>query len=352
MSNVTTIERQVKPIDVARHKLTSMEPQFARVLPSHIPAERFTRVVLTALQNNSDILKCSEQSVWNACMRAAQDGLLPDGRDGAIVAYKGAAQWMPMIGGIRKKVRNSGEITTWEVQCVYAGDEFDYQLGDDPFIKHKPAIKARGEIVACYSIATLKDGSKSREVMSIEEVEGVRAKSQALNGPWKDPVFYPEMVRKTVARRHAKVLPMSSDLDDLIRRDDHLYDLNGPTPESAPARREPRSTLSGALDNLAKLPVQPSQPLPQDGSGDDTPPPADPGADAPSFGDPSPQEETASDLQSLLTEIEELRSNREAFEWAQANIEVINALPKAERAKFDRAFIAKQEGFGKPKKAS
>uniref|UniRef100_UPI00195373C4 recombinase RecT n=1 Tax=Klebsiella aerogenes TaxID=548 RepID=UPI00195373C4 len=46
-------------------------------------------------------------------------GLLPDGREGAIVEFSGKAQWMPMIGGLRKKVRNSGEIATWEAHVVY-----------------------------------------------------------------------------------------------------------------------------------------------------------------------------------------------------------------------------------------
>ena len=38
---------------------------------------------------------------------------------------------------------------------------------------------------------------------------------------------FDEAAKKTLARRHAKVLPMSTDLDDLLRRDDELYDLKG-----------------------------------------------------------------------------------------------------------------------------
>jgi recombination protein RecT len=139
---------------------------------------------------------------------------------------------MPMIGGLRKKVRNSGEIATWDVHAVYENDAFDFELGDDPYIKHKPALGKRGRIVAVYSVATLKGGEKSRDVMTIEEVEAIRAKSRSAKGPWSDPTFYPEMAKKTVARRHAKVLPMSSDLDDLIRRDDALYDLDADTSQA------------------------------------------------------------------------------------------------------------------------
>lgn len=235
-------------IMVVRNQIDDMATQFQAALPAHIPVERFARVVMTAIQNNGDLLACSRRSLFNAAMKAAQDGLLPDGREGAMVPYKGEVTWMPMVGGIRKKARNSGEIATWDVHAVFANDAFEYELGDNPFIRHKPALANRGELIAVYSVATLKTGEKSRDVMSVEDVEKIRSKSRAPNGPWKDPIFYPEMAKKTVARRHSKVLPMSSDLDDLIRRDDDLYNLKGAQEEAAAAK--PKS-LAGRLDQLA-----------------------------------------------------------------------------------------------------
>lgn len=236
-------------ITVVRDQMEKMTAEFANALPSHIPVERFARVVMTAIQGNPDLLDCDRRSLWNSAMKAAQDGLLPDGRDGAIVPYKGQAQWMPMIGGIRKKVRNSGEIATWDVQAVYEKDAFEFELGDEPFIRHRPSLSDRGKLVAVYSIATLKSGEKSRDVMSIEDVEKIRSTSRSKNGPWANPIFYPEMAKKTVARRHSKVLPMSSDLDDLIRRDDSLYDMEGSGDKEVKAPAKER--LAGKLAALA-----------------------------------------------------------------------------------------------------
>lgn len=239
------------PVAIFRHELDGMNDQFKAALPAHIPVERFARVLMTAAQNNPDMIgKAERRSLWNAAMRAAQDGLLPDGREGAIVLYGAQAQWMPMIGGIRKKVRNSGEIATWDVYVVHANDEFEYELGDNPFIRHKPTLEDPGEVVAAYSVATLKTGEKSREVMSVAAIEKVRQASKAKNnGPWVG--WYEEMCRKTVARRHSKVLPMSTDLDDLIRRDDDLYDFDGARRESEGDK--PRS-LASRLDALAAPP--------------------------------------------------------------------------------------------------
>jgi recombination protein RecT len=58
------------------------------------------------------------------------------------------------------------------------------------------------------------------------------------------------MYRKTVARRHAKVLPMSSDLDDLLRRPDEPDDDDGKPVERSP---EPQrlGSMTDALDMIA-----------------------------------------------------------------------------------------------------
>lgn len=259
-----------------REQIELNRPQLQKMLPAHIPLERFVRVVDTAVQQNPKILDATPRSIFSAAMKAATDGLLPDGREGAIVPYnvkkKGEdgkdywdtdVQWMPMIAGIRKKVRNSGEIATWDAQVVYENDHFDYQLGDNPFINHKPLLSGdRGGVIAAYSIARLKTGELSREVMSIGEIEGIRSRSKAKDsGPWKSD--YAEMCRKTVARRHSKVLPMSTDLDDLMRRDDDLYDFNAETAAqpAAPALQN-REAPQGLLNKMKALADGQSQPDP------------------------------------------------------------------------------------------
>src|ERR1017187_4438432 len=207
-------------------------PQFEAVLPKHIPVERFMRVLRTAVQLNPKLALVDRRSLFTSCVQAATDGLVPDGREGALVPFNDnkrgmIAQWMPMVAGLRKKDRQSGEISTWDCYVVYSHDEFTYELGNEPRILHKPCIDGdAGDVVAAYSIAILKDGQKSREVMTVAQINKIRARSRAANaGPWVTD--YAEMCRKTVARRHSKVLPMNTDLDDLIRRDDALYDFDG-----------------------------------------------------------------------------------------------------------------------------
>jgi recombination protein RecT len=241
-------------------QLRDREEQFAKALPAHLPVERFLRVVNTAVNMNPKLRSVERLSFWNACNKAALDGLLPDGREGAFVIFRSKdgnswinkAQWMPMRAGIMKKVRNSGEISTWEQHVVHANDEFSIELGDEPHIRHRPHIGPDpGEVIGAYSVATLKSGEKSREFMSRAELEKVRASSKAADdGPWVD--WFEEMCRKTVLKRHSKSLPMSTDLDDLMRRDDELYDFKGAR-DAARVQGRPQSLAEVASNRLRTL---------------------------------------------------------------------------------------------------
>jgi len=242
------MSNQLTVIDEVRGAITKMGPEFKKALPAHVNVERFQRVAMTAVQNNPDLLNVDRRSLYNAAMRAAQQGLLPDGREGAIVTFSGKAQWMVMVSGLQKLVRNSGEVSTWSVQAVYENDTFDYTLGDDEHITHKPALRNRGSIIGAYSIVLMKDGERSREFMDVDQINAIRNRSRSgKSGPWVSD--FDEMAKKTVVRRHSKRLPMSTDLDDLLRSDDDLFmppaeqpsqePQNGaaaPTPRTRPTR--------------------------------------------------------------------------------------------------------------------
>lgn len=260
MSNAVTV------IDQVRHQLTAMQPQFKAALPAHVSVERFVRVTMTAVQTNPQLLDADRRTLFAAATKAAQQGLLPDGREGAIVTFKGQAQWMPMVAGIMKLVRNSGEISTWSVQAVYENDTFDFCLGDDEHITHKPALAKRGNLIAVYSIVTMKDGEKSREVMSVEDVNAIRARSRSGNaGPWVSD--FAEMAKKTVVRRHSKRLPLSTDIDGAIREDDELFMPPEPAeaPAAEPAPQPEKQRRPSRLQKVAEqAPEQQPEPPPGD----------------------------------------------------------------------------------------
>lgn len=210
-------ERRENPIAVVRQNLQAMAPELKAALPAHVTVEKFTRVAQTAIQNNPDLLNVDRKSLFGAIVRLAQDGLLPDGREGAIVKFGNVAQAMPMIAGVLKKIRQSGDVAKISAQVVYENDHFVVSYGFDEDVTHNPPPldKPRGKAIGAYATAVLKDGSRLLEVMSLEEIEKVRNVSRAKgNGPWVQ--WWGEMARKTVMRRLSKRLPMSTDLEDEV----------------------------------------------------------------------------------------------------------------------------------------
>jgi recombination protein RecT len=114
------------------------------LLPSHIPVEKFKRVVVVAISQNPDLFKADRRSLFTAAQKCAADGLLPDGRQAALVVYGNQATYMPMVAGIRQRMRNSGEVLSAEAHVVYRNDKFFRKLGDDPAIVHEPTSFRHG----------------------------------------------------------------------------------------------------------------------------------------------------------------------------------------------------------------
>lgn len=259
------MSQQLAPRKQLAATIQSMKPNFMQALPPNVDPDRFTRVVMNAVQNDAGLLEADRQTLFNACNRAAQDGLLPDGREGKIVVFNTkindkwvkAAQWMPMVGGLRKLAAKHG--FSIDAQVVFENDEFIYEMGDEPRIVHRPPQlgKARGNVIGVYAVATnTQTGEKYREVMDRDAIEKVRAASKGADkGPWKD--WWDEMARKTVVKRIYKMLPIAFDEYDqgVIQRDneqDYAFS-NGAAPALAAEQEAPVSTAKTRPSGLQKV---------------------------------------------------------------------------------------------------
>ena len=123
--------------------LDKAAPEFSRALPAHVPPERFRRIAETAILNNPDVLHANRRSLMSAVIKAAQDGLPPDGRQAALVVFRTKAgpqvQYMPMVAGLLRLARNSGQLAGIVAEVVHENDTFDREPTNfEAPVTHRP----------------------------------------------------------------------------------------------------------------------------------------------------------------------------------------------------------------------
>lgn len=239
-------------MDYLAQQIEKAKPTLALSLPKHIDPEKFARVAISVMRSNPTLQKCTPMSIMSSLSKAASDGLMPDGRECALVPYGDQANYQPMVKGILKLIRNSGEIASIQPDVVYTNDHFKFWKDESgTHLQHEPYLDGdRGEFKLAYSIAKTKDGEVIVTVMTKQEVEKVRNSSRSKDSPtWKN--WYDEMAKKTVLRRQAKILPSSTDLESIFKYDDELYDVT-PQQEPPPSNKEPLGKLKSKI--LAEQP--------------------------------------------------------------------------------------------------
>ena len=156
--------------------IRAMQPEIQKALPAAITPERFTRMTLSALNTTPKLAECTQMSFLSAMMSAAQLGLEPNTPLGQayLIPYrnKGKLECQFQIGykGLLDLAYRNPDIQTVQAQCVYEADEFEYELGLEPKLKHKPALVNRGNLIAVYAFWKSKNGGYGFEVMSKDDV--------------------------------------------------------------------------------------------------------------------------------------------------------------------------------------
>lgn len=214
--------------------IQSRSGDIAKALPSVITPERFTRMAMTAIAGNDKLLMSTAPSIIGALFVAAQLGLEPNTPLGQayIVPYKnndtGQMEATFQLGyrGIIDLGYRSGEMKMIQAHIVYSNDVFEYELGMEPKLVHRPALGDRGTKAAVYAVYHLKSGGYGFEVMSVKEVNEHRNQfSKAKNSPaWTNS--WDEMAKKTVIKKALKYAPMKSDFIRATVMDEQRLILN------------------------------------------------------------------------------------------------------------------------------
>jgi len=224
-----TSVRLTKSMSIA-DMVKALEPEIKRALPSVLTPERFTRMALSAINNTPKLTECTPMSFIAALMNAAQLGLEPNTPLGQayLIPYKnkGILETQFQIGykGLLELAYRNERMQSIEAHTIYENDDFYYELGLNPQLRHIPEWNERGEIRGFYAVFKLDNGGYRFEVMSRYDIDQYASRySRAFSSeysPWRSN--YEAMAKKTVIKQLLKYAPMKSDFQKAMSMDESI----------------------------------------------------------------------------------------------------------------------------------
>ena len=216
-----------------RDVVYSYEKHFALALSGAdgkpmIDSAKFCRVAYTAIRGSEMLQEATQASLMGALMACAQLGLEPSGplEEAYLVPFRdkknNTVEVQLILGyqGLINLAYRSGRVTSIIAHVVRDADEFEWELGTNAHIVHRPASGDRGEVVAAYAIANIAGGGQVFDVLSKEDIEARRAHAKTDN-IWKK--HYEAMARKSAIRQLWKWIPSSIENQLALGADGGVY---------------------------------------------------------------------------------------------------------------------------------
>lgn len=210
-------------------------------LPPGLDVERYSRTAVNAIQMHPQKDKfnnCDVQTLFLAVQRAATDGLLLDGREATLIAFWDSAKntnniaYIPMVQGMVKVARNSGEIASIDAHVVYEQDDFRFRPGIDAQPIFEPdwklAPSKRGEPVLAFCVIKLKDETIIAPApMHRERI--LQIGNAGKNGRQYNPEtgeHWAEWWKKTAIKNALKYAPKSSEMLSVEKADNDAQEFD------------------------------------------------------------------------------------------------------------------------------
>ena len=217
--------------------IREMKPQFEMALGKMMSCDRFTRIVVTVLKQTPKLASCNVPSLMGALMQSAQLGLEPNTPTGQayLIPFLNRKQdtidcqfQIGYKGLIELFYRHQNSLSLI-AEVVYENDEFEYELGLEPKLIHKPLMTGdRGNPITYYSIVKLKNGGYGFAVMSIIDIkEHAKQYSKAYQKGWTSPwkTNFDAMALKTVIKKALKFMPMSIEFSNAVLSDETIKEI-------------------------------------------------------------------------------------------------------------------------------
>lgn len=206
------------PKELAEYLFRSKD-EIAAVLPAHITPERMISLAVTCFSNDSMLQGCSPSSILSSLVLASQLGLEPGiGGQGYLIPDNGRCTFVPGWQGIVGLVNNSERATVW-TGCAYEGDQFQFELGMFPVLRHVPGeyYGDPDKITWAYACGKVNGaGTPVIEAWPVQRIIRYRDEHNKI-GEKHYSHKYPEMyARKVVLLQVLKYMPRSVEVNNAI----------------------------------------------------------------------------------------------------------------------------------------
>jgi phage RecT family recombinase len=192
--------------------------------------EKLARSFAWEINTNDKLKCCSQISMVNAFYKCCEYGLDPASSLGQawLIPYKGIIELQIGYRGWLKLLFNNPLVSNVYSYAVYASDEFSYELGMNPNIKHIPSneLKDLDKLIATYGVVKLKSGEAQIKVCFRAEIEESKAASRGSHkpdSPWRN--HYEAMALVVPIRK------MGSNLGLPLRVEEFADSVNVETPK-------------------------------------------------------------------------------------------------------------------------
>jgi recombination protein RecT len=189
-------------------------------IPGHMTVEREMRTATVMLMQSKDLQAASPLSFYVAVSIAINSGIGLGNGKGYLVAYKGNVSYVPGWKGLIDLVNRTGRASAW-TGVVRKGDQFEYQLGDSPYLKHKPGdSEEHADITHYYAVGRVKGAEYPHLVVwSVAKVHKHLKEYNKVGGKHyaaKNDDNFEAYGRKVVLLQVIKYLPTSVELENAV----------------------------------------------------------------------------------------------------------------------------------------
>lgn len=221
--------------------LDKFQLQFQNSMSSYLKnilnTDAAMQLALNLIQKNN-LYDCSQISIINGIKQALSYGFPPGYNDlFYLIPFKNRktgikeATFMISYKGLESLLYRTGQYNDLYSCIVYEGDIFEYELGLNKRLYHKPIINSlKRNIICAYAVLVMKNGYKKFEVIDNEYINKIKEKAlekayDKQNSLWNTDFI--EMIKKTALKyicKTANIYELSKtanvELNAAIKQDD------------------------------------------------------------------------------------------------------------------------------------